>query len=231
MITLQWLDKSGMAWAQQTVKDHHYLHQYVSNRAAPMGYSVHLADGERVGVLIVGRAEATRTRGFFGPCAEWQDGRYPYTNWEILNLARVWFDPVVQPGGERHTAYWLPGFTDRRGVFRSTLASVAIGRLLPLVVVDYLIAKPPIWPALPWRLRWLISYCDTRVHRGAIYRASGFSLYDNGNPTIQLWRRPLPPLTPAEERAILLQSQHSKRAQTKRAKLAPVVYQQVGGLF
>ena len=210
MISLHLLDPAGISWAQETVIAHHYLHKPVDRRCAIMGYSVHLDTGERIGLLLFGRPEGTRSRGFYGPLRDVLTGKYPVSNWEVLNLARVWFDPLVQPGGALHTS--TPGYTDRRGVWRSTLASTAIQTAIQRVGYDYLVSHPPIHKDEPWEIRWLLSYCNTNLHRGIVYQASGFSLFTTNKHGIQTWRHSLPELDGKQIESIWQRSQYDRRA-------------------
>jgi hypothetical protein len=116
-----------------------------------MGYLVHYhyatgahaAAGPRcVGILFFGRPEATRCYDgglTYGSLGDVQTGRAQYDRWEVLNLARVWFSPLVQPGGLIHRLgpdSGLPGYADRRGVWRSTLASSTIRQALDRIGYD-----------------------------------------------------------------------------------------------
>jgi hypothetical protein len=103
----------------------HYLHRPVDPRTRPLAYLGYLG-GERVGCLIFGRPESTRCyQGglTYGSLADVQAGKAQYSRWEVLSLARVWLSPEVQAGGASYRPDLLPGFVDRRGAWRSTLAS------------------------------------------------------------------------------------------------------------
>lgn len=140
------------------------------------------------------RADIAALPGWYGSVEDVESGRAGCTRWQVLNLARVWLDPVVQPGGALHVPGAVPGFIDRRGVFRSTLASAAILQLLSRVGADYLERRPPCFLEEPYELQWLLSYCDTRLHRGTVYRAAGADLYRTNKAGIQTFRWPLPAL-------------------------------------
>lgn len=112
----------------------------------------------------------------YGSLADVADGRAQLDRWEVLNLARVWLDPCVQPGGTFHNPRYLPGFYDRRYVWRSTLASTVIGQAQANIGYDYLAAHPPVDCAEPYQIKAVLSYCDRRIHRGTIYRAAGWEL-------------------------------------------------------
>jgi hypothetical protein len=225
MITLQPLDPAGLAWAQATVSAHHYLHRPVDPRTMPAGYSVHLttSDGRglgrpygRIGLLIFGRPECTRLYPWFAGVDEVAAGRAACTRWEVLNLSRVWFDPIVQPGGPFCDPGHLPGFYDRRGAWRSTLASTVIGLALAQVGVDYLVQWPPCFLEEPYQVRWALSYCDPTRHRGTIYRAAGFELYRCNERGLQTWRIPVAPLSAEQDARVVEASLASRRSQTHR---------------
>lgn len=219
-LTLAHLDRDGLARAQDLVWRYHYLHAPVPGRACPEAWAVRLGVLGEVGVLIIARPQATRCYPWYGSVEDVASGRAEVTRWQVLNLARVWLAPAVQPGGEFHRPEHLPGYTDRRGVWRSTLASAAITALARRVGAEYLLHRPPVYLDEPYAVRWLLSYCDTRHHRGVIYRASGFVLYRTNERAIQTWRRPLPGLTPNQHAAIGRASRRSERARRFRAMRA-----------
>lgn len=135
-------------------------------------WRIKIAAADRpIGYLIVSRPEATRCYPWYGSVEDVARGRAEITRWQVLNLSRVWLDPAVQPGGTLYGPETVPGFTDRHGQFRSTLASAAIAQLADQVVTDYLLNRPPFFLDEPYELRWLLSYCDIRWHRGALLEA------------------------------------------------------------
>jgi hypothetical protein len=138
----------------------------------------------------------------------------------VLNLARVWIDPRFQPGGWGYSAEYLPGFVDRKGNFRSTLASSAIRELAARVGFDYLMRRPPCFLDEPYQIRYLMSYCDTRLHKGTIYRQAGFELYRTNQDGIQTWRLRLPALSPEQDGQVREAALRSPRSQAYRAKRA-----------
>jgi hypothetical protein len=211
-------NKADLQLAQATVEQHHYLHRRVDTRCSPVGYAIILGDSP-VGILLFGRPQSTSCYPFFGSVEDVQTGRAEVTRWQILNLARVWIHPTAQKGGGLYGPEWgLPGFVDRRGVWRSTLASAAINAAFDRIVIDYLVEKPPCFPEEPYELRYAISYCDTRIHKGALYRAAGFELYRTNKDGVQTWRKELRPLTGSENEQVLEASRISKRSQGYRAK-------------
>lgn len=220
MIALERLDAPGLRWAQRTVTEHHYRHAPVPTRACPEAWRVDAAGLGFVGCLIVGRPQATLCRPWYGSVEDVAAGRCAVTRWQVLNLARVWLSPIVQVGGRGYWPDRLPGYVDRRGVWRSTLASEALRQLAERVGFEYLLARPPVFLDEPYQVDWLLSYCDSRQHRGVIYRAAGFELYRTNDEGLQTWRLPLPPLTPAQHTAIAAASAACPRARRFRAQRA-----------
>lgn len=157
--------KSDLRWAQATVAAHHYLHQRVNNLARPMTYVVELS-GRRLGLVMVSNPHAPMNGGWYG---------YPgqITQWQVVDLCRIWFDPAIQLGGELARPGLVPGFTDRKGIFRPTVASWAIPQVLARVQADRVSLYPPVYPAEPYHIRLVISYCDPAYHKGLIYRLTG----------------------------------------------------------
>lgn len=163
-LTLTLGDDLDLCWAQHTVTEHHYLHAPVDPRARPMCYVIR-HDDFRVGLIILGIPHATRCGGWWG---------YPGlpTQWQVIDLCRIWIDPDLQLGG-----YWcrpgeVPGFTDRRGEWRPAVASWAIAEVLRCVQADRVRLWPPVFPAQPYHIELAISYHDPQYHRGTIYRES-----------------------------------------------------------
>jgi hypothetical protein len=218
-VTVEPLSRPAVAEVQRLVAQHHYLRKPVDARCSVEGYGVSLA-GRQVGVFLLGRPQATACYPWYGSVTDVAGGRSECTRWQVLNLARIYFDPIVQARGALHGPEQLPGFHDRRGAFRSTLPSAAIAALAERVVVDYLLARPPCFLDEPYEVRWLLSYCDTRHHRGALYRASGFELWRTNDAGIQTWRLPLRPLTAAEDHRVVEAARRSPRSIEHRARRA-----------
>jgi hypothetical protein len=225
--TLRWMDKSDLARAQLLVAEKHYLHAPVDARCSPQGYLVYLDEGFQVGsqvlspfvgVLIFGRPEATKCQDWYGGVEEMQRGECEVTRWQVLNLARVWFSPAVQPGGLNYSPKYLPGYTDRKGQFRSTFASTVITAALERIGYDYLLSRPPVFLDEPYNISWVLSYCDTNVHKGTLYRASGFEFYRENGHRIQTYRKPLKPLTMLQRWRVVQASLKSRRAQVYRGE-------------
>ncbi|KPV46424.1 hypothetical protein SE17_43330, partial [Kouleothrix aurantiaca] len=169
-----------------------YLHTPVDSRCSPFAYLIELERDPAgpVGCLIFGRPEATRCYDgglTYGSLADVERGRAQYDRWEVLNLARVYLLPSVQAGGKRYNSHYLPGYTDRRGVWHSTLASSAIQQALASIGADYLLQRPPCFPDEPYEIKVVLSYCDTTRHKGTIYRAAGFALARTNERGIETW--------------------------------------------
>lgn len=207
MIYLTLADDRGLDWAQAQVTAHHYLHAPVDDRSSVLGYIV-MHRGERAGCLLFGRPESTRCyQGelTYGSQADVTSGRARFDRWEIVNLARVWLEPRSQgPMG------WGKGW----------LATWAIGQALKRVVVDYLQEYPPCFLDEPWKLRICLSYCDTRLHQGTIYKAAGFRLARTNADGIQTWYRPLRGLQGHERKLIERYAEQSYRSRVYRSQRA-----------
>lgn len=155
---------ADLKWAQQSVVANHYLHSRVDPRARPMCYLVK-HEGERKGCVILGIPHATRCGGWWG---------YPGlpTQWQCVDLCRVYIHPDLQAGG-----FWcypgeVPGFTDRHGVWRPSVASWAIHEVLARVQRDRVALWPPVYLEQPYHILLGVSYSDPAFHRGTIYRAA-----------------------------------------------------------
>lgn len=235
MIGLELLDKVGLRRAQQAVKEHHYLHARVDPRCSPEAYSIrcsglpYFAFG---GYLIFGRPEATRCGDWYGDVEDVREGRCEVTRWQVLNLARVWLSPLVQRGGEECSPrYGVPGFTDRHGVWRPTLASEAIKGAVQVVGYQYLLQRPPCFLEEPYQLRYLLSYCDPNFHKGTIYREAGWELYRTNARGLQTWRVALPPLTAEQDKEVRKRAGDSPRSKEHRARRAALAKVRQASLF
>lgn len=194
-------DATGLRWAQEQVTEHHYLHHPVDVRCRPLAYLVQYQD-QPMGCLIFGRPEATRVTGWYGSVEEVATGSCPLTRWQILNLARVWLHPDLQTGGR---------------CFIPHAASWAIAQALRRVGFEYLVSRPPVWLNEPYEIREVLSYCDTRVHHGTLYRAANFRLVRTNERGIETYARPLRHLTHAEHAEIARRSRADLRARRLRA--------------
>ncbi len=225
MITLEPLDRAGVAWANAKVAEFHYLHTPVDSRSSVEGYGVLLPGIGRVGVLLFGRPEATCCYPWYGSVADVETGRAEVTRWQVLNLARVYFDPLVQKDGFLYSPEHLPGFYDRKGWWNSSLASTAIKLAAERIRVDYLLRRPPCFLNEPYQLKWILSYCDPRYHKGTLYYASGFERWERDTKDGKLvFRMPLPPLTAEEDAAVREASLHNPRSIAYRARRAQMSF-------
>jgi len=206
--------------------EHHYLHAPVDVGCSVEGYMWGVVEEEEemgttiAGYFLLGRPEATRVNGWYGSVEDMVTGRCEVTRWQVLNLARVYIFPDWQSGGYFHHPQYIPGFNDRKGQFRSTLASSAISAMAPRVGFDYLMRRPPCFLDEPYEIRWLMSYCDTRLHKGTIYREAGFELYRTNQDGIQTWRLRLPALSPDQDGQVREAARRSPRSQAYRARRA-----------
>lgn len=192
-------NKEDLDWAQKVVEKRHYLHRKVDWRARPMVYILHF-NYIKVGVIMVGIPHATRCQEWWGPGTE-------LTQWQVVDLCRVWLDPAIQFGGEYARPGYVPGFTDRRGIFRPTVASWAIEQVLGRIQRDRVSLWPPVYPEQPYHIRLVISYHDPHYHKGTVYRLMGWEpIYSNGGTPIPgpsgkygwCWRLPEPEWTWSE---------------------------------
>ena len=210
------------AGLRSMIEDGHYLHTMPDPRTSYEAYKVLLGANE-AGALVFGRPEATRCADWYGAVADVKAGRCEVTRWQVLNLARVWLYPKYQVGGECFGPERVPGYLDRRGQFRSTLASAALSEAVRVIGFEYLRQRPPCFLDEPYEIRWLLSYCDTRLHRGTIYQAAGFELYRTNERGIQTWRKRLPALTRPQHVAVAdwaVRNERSIAYRAKRAQLA-----------
>ena len=213
-------DRYEIGLAQTCVENFHYLHRPVDARCSVEGYWIRNQDGAEMGLFLLGRPEATRVNGWYGSVEDVAAGRCEVTRWQVLNLARVWINPMYQAGGMWCIRETVPGFLDRTGMFRSTLASSAISAMAARVGFDYLMRRPPCFLDEPYEIRYLMSYCDTRLHRGTIYREAGFELYRTNREGIQTWRLRLPALSPDQDAQVREAAIRSPRSQAYRARRA-----------
>ena len=205
-------------FVENAIKQFHYLHKYPDPRCMSFIYSVFLR-GEWVGCLVFGRPQAGRLfKGpiTYGSLGDIESGRAQYCRWEVLNLARVWFSPSVQREGEHCWPQLLPGFYDRKGNWRSSFASTVIRAAIDKVRIDYLLMFPPVF-FQKYNIKVVLSYCDTRIHRGVVYSASGFHLASKNRDKIETWTYDnVTPLSPAEDTAIRYAGKHHPRSIQKR---------------
>lgn len=211
-------------WAVRGITDGHYLHKMPDPRTSSELFVI-VCSGLPAGALVFGRPEATRCGAWYGSVSDVAAGRCEVTRWQILNLARVWLHPGFQLGGINCRPGSVPGFTDRHGIWRPSLATAAIQAAVAQVGYRYLELRPPCFLNEPYEIRHLLSYCDTRLHKGTIYQAAGFHLYRTNERGIQTWRKTLPALSSQQDLSIRLISAtnaRSARYRAQRAQLALV---------
>lgn len=139
------------AWLNKMAAQYHYMHSPVHHRATPFGWSVQFdgeskqPDGKPNGFIIFASVHFTRLSGEFG---------YPGlpTKWQVLSLSRLWLHDNLP----RHSA------------------TCVIGKALKLVQRRWLEIHPPRFVNEPYHIVKVISYADTRYHKGTIYRAANF---------------------------------------------------------
>ncbi len=119
------------------------------------------------------------------------------------------------PGG--HPRHWLVWQRRRCYRFVANAASWAIGQALRVVGYDFLWHRPPVWMSEPYEIRDVLSYNDTRVHQGTLYRASNFRLVRTNERGLQTYARSLRQLTHAEHAEIARRSLADPRARRLRA--------------
>lgn len=215
MLSIRLGDKKDLEWAQETVTTHHYLHQPVHRQARPIVYVIGYQRRQWLGLIMASLPHATKNKGWWG-----YEG-LP-TQWQVVDLCRVWLDPAIQSGGELARPGIVPGFVDRKGIFRPTVATWAIGKVLGSIQQDWVSSWPPVFPHLPYHVLLVISYQDPAFHqKGTIYREAGAkAMYadEDGNPTPGpsgkygwYWRLPEP--------AWSWQDIHIRRPRTMRLQL------------
>lgn len=140
--------------------------------------------------------------------------------WEVLNLARIYLHKDVQQGGAWCRPGIVPGFTDRDGVWHSSLASTVIARAIGCISVDYLLCYPPCFLEQPYAIVDLISYCDTRQlrHRGTVYEMAGFRQERQNSRGLRTYAKEMRALSYGEDSYIRQAALESRRSQTYRAR-------------
>ena len=208
-------------WCQHLVAAHHYLHTPVDPRCNVLAYIVLLA-GHRIGCLIFGRPEATRVGGWYGDVEDKLTGRCRLSRWEVLNLARIYIDPIAQEGGSWCGPGLVPGFIDRNKCWRSCLTTTVILMGIECVLVDYLLVFAPVFLDQPYAIAEVLSYCDATQpsHRGTIYQKAGFRLERTNERGLQTYALPVRPLTLGEDAYIRYCASHSLRSRRLRAQAA-----------
>lgn len=165
MLALTLGNKADLDWAQKTVVENHYLHKPVHWQARPMAYVLRLKE-ERVGLITAALPHATCNGGWWG---------FPGlpTQWQVVDLSRIWLDPRIQRKGEWCKPELVPHFERWPGHWYPCVASWAIGEVLTRVQRDRVSLWPPVYPNEPYHIELAISYHDPKFHKGTIYRAAG----------------------------------------------------------
>jgi hypothetical protein len=222
-LELQIASGAALDHCRMACERYHYLRTFPDPRTQPLTYVLRMC-GRPVGCLVFGRPESTRCyRGglTYGTLADRASGRAVYDRWEILNLSRVWLDPSVQDGGRYAATRSIPGFRDRHGDWRPAMGSALITHALGRIGFDYLMARPPCFVEEPYEIRAVLSYCDTRIHRGRLYHHSGFKLARRNAVGVETWWiGGLPPLTWGQDENVRLASETHPRSVRIRAAAA-----------
>jgi hypothetical protein len=178
---------------KHVVRDH-YLHRWPDPRALPFGYALevdgqrHMPDGRICGLVVMKKPQHHRHRGLFG---------YPDlpTEWQVLDLARVWIHPWLQDDPSETHHEEVPYCINRHGQLvpkRGNVFSQMVSKVLHRVQWDWLRHHPPVYPDLPYHIVLIISYCELAHHDGTAYRASGFTRFSTtGDGTKELYIRRL----------------------------------------
>src|SRR4030042_2187139 len=107
-INLHLLNRDELQRAQEAIIMGHYLHKPVNQRCSPVAYAITLNHNLCIGYLIFGRPQAARVKGWYGNLKDVLSGKCQVTQWQVLNLARVWLSPTVQAGGTLCTPGTVP---------------------------------------------------------------------------------------------------------------------------
>lgn len=206
------------AWVQQICTEKHYLARRLHPCSRPLAYLVMYGE-EKAGVLVFGRMQSTRCQHWYGNLRDLQSGWAQRSYWEILALMRVWLDPRLQYGGEWCKPELVPGFYDRKGRWRSSVASTMVQEAIERARYEYLLIYPPRDPNEgPWELAECISYCQSERFLCTLYLASAFTLFRENRKGLRTYRKILAPLSPWQREKILEASRFSVRARLKRAE-------------
>ena len=138
-------------WLNEMATRYHYMHRPVHLRGCPFGWAVLFdskrfqSDGAPSGFIMFASIHFVRLHGEFG-----YEG-LP-SKWQVLSLSRLWLHDNLPRNSETCT----------------------IAKALKRVQRRWLEVHPPRFPDQPYHVRKVISYADTRYHRGTIYRAANF---------------------------------------------------------
>lgn len=190
--------RADLEWAQQTVVQHHYLQQRVHYQARPWVYVIRYGE-QRLGLVMVALPHATVN-------GNWWGGAGRPTQWQVVDLCRIWLDGRLQRGGAWCRAGIVPGFVDRKGQWQPSTATWAIQAVLARIQRDWVSLNPLVYPDQPYHVRLVVSYHNPLFHAGTIYRHShAIPMYTDkrGNPAPSpssgkfgwCWRLPEPAWT------------------------------------
>lgn len=158
-------------FVRSTIERNHYLHRWPDARSLPFAYCLTVdgcrtaKDGRPFGIVVFKLLQHHKQKGLFG-----SEG-LP-TAWQVLDMARVWIHD------ELRECRWTG--LDRRGrVVEQNLNifSRMVALVLRCVQRDWLEHHPPVFPALPYHIELVLSYCDRQHHQGTGYKASGFEYW------------------------------------------------------
>jgi len=151
------VQRTSLTWANSICRQFHYLKTGVSGYACPFAYRIMLDDAV-AGIIIVGTPFARRLKNEYG---------YPNecSCWEVLQLYRFWIIPALQQQS-------VPDSTGKPHTL--AIGSCAMGKLIKQVETDWLEHHPPQNSDQPYRIRKLITYSDSTLHSGTLYKSSGF---------------------------------------------------------
>lgn len=156
----------------------HYLHRWPDPRSLPFAYVLnvdgkhHAADGRLFGFVVMKKPQHHKQVGLFG-----YDG-LP-TEWQVLDLARVWVHPQLQRHEDGHAL---------------CVFSQMVSKVIRRVQWDWLDHHAPRYPDLPYHVELIISYCELAHHDGTAYRASGFERIGlSGDGSKEVYARRLKP--------------------------------------
>lgn len=182
------ITRNDSAELREHVERHHYLHRYPDPRSLPFGYTLtvngerYAGDGRLFGLMVMKKPQHHKQRKLFG---------YPGlpTAWQVLDLARVWVHPDLQR--HREDGHALAVFSQM--VSRLWQPDGPPHERIRRVQRDWLDHHPPRFPARPYHIRLLISYCELAHHDGTGYRASGFVRWGKtSDGTKEVYVRQLP---------------------------------------
>lgn len=149
----------------------HYLHRWPDPRSLPFGYALLLdgaclaEDGRPFGALVFKKLQHLKQEGLFG---------YPGlpTDWQVLDLARVWVHPSLQAG-----RWWGTNRKGELALMKDNWFSRMVAMAMRVVQRDWILHHPPPYPELPYHIELIVSYCDRAHHHGTGYRAAGFKYF------------------------------------------------------